>query len=326
MPTLLTDPRSGGVKKDSGVNVLPIIAETWAEVRNDNHETTYLLATYGGNDPDRDVVLHSKGTTTANTLVSHIFQRSQPESSQEKNESYNTSIPLLPKNIPVFGGMKLSNGKFASFLYIGDDVGIISRGRASMHKNGVLNILEGCGEYTDIEVRGGMTEHDIISSLENNINISNMMSDNVSRRNITNEVVDKALSYDVEEVNHASGESSITIDNQYKTNVLTITEKNSTGIHNCDSSTTKTVTLSMTSNTIKGSTTTTTIPYEKLQTMTLDDLMKCNFDSTTTMDVTKKELLLSEEEFLDVFQMGKESFYQQPKWKQIRLKKDKLLF
>jgi hypothetical protein len=28
MPTLLTDPRSGGVKKTSGVKVLPIIAES----------------------------------------------------------------------------------------------------------------------------------------------------------------------------------------------------------------------------------------------------------------------------------------------------------
>ena len=28
MPTLFTDPRSGGVKKSSGVNVLPIVQES----------------------------------------------------------------------------------------------------------------------------------------------------------------------------------------------------------------------------------------------------------------------------------------------------------
>jgi hypothetical protein len=32
MPTLLTDPRSGGVKKSSGVNVLPIIAKSKSTV------------------------------------------------------------------------------------------------------------------------------------------------------------------------------------------------------------------------------------------------------------------------------------------------------
>jgi hypothetical protein len=28
MPTLFTDPRSGGIKKSSGVNVLPIVRES----------------------------------------------------------------------------------------------------------------------------------------------------------------------------------------------------------------------------------------------------------------------------------------------------------
>ena len=46
MPTLLTDPRSGGIKKSSGVTVSPIIAKTWKEVRDDTTDTTFLLATY----------------------------------------------------------------------------------------------------------------------------------------------------------------------------------------------------------------------------------------------------------------------------------------
>ena len=46
-----------------------------------------------------------------------------------------------------------------SFVYIGVGVGIMLKGRASMHKNGVLNLLEGCD--TEIEVWKGMREEDV---------------------------------------------------------------------------------------------------------------------------------------------------------------------
>lgn len=61
MPTLLTDPRSGGIKKSSGVNVLPVIAETWKEVRDDTTDISFLLATYN-NGSKTDITLYKKGS------------------------------------------------------------------------------------------------------------------------------------------------------------------------------------------------------------------------------------------------------------------------
>jgi len=152
MPTLLTDPRSGGVKKKSGVNVLPIIHETWSKVRSDDDETTFLLATYALNSK-QDIDLLRCGTDP-NPLTA-IF-----------------SDPNLPQNSPIFGGMRIiqdndndndhdhdnSKVSFASFVYIGEEVGVMAKGRASMHTNGVLNVLEGCsGDWNNVEVWRGMT-------------------------------------------------------------------------------------------------------------------------------------------------------------------------
>ena len=43
MPTLMTDPRSGGVKKSSGVNVLPIVAESECAVWTDSLSRVLLV-------------------------------------------------------------------------------------------------------------------------------------------------------------------------------------------------------------------------------------------------------------------------------------------
>lgn len=54
----------------------------------------------------------------------------------------------LPDADPVFGGCRLSSGRFQSFYYAPDAASVMKKGRASMHKNGVLNVLEGCdGEF-----------------------------------------------------------------------------------------------------------------------------------------------------------------------------------
>lgn len=65
----------------------------------------------------------------------------------------------FPDDQPIFGGAKLTSGRFASFVYSGDKVGVMSKGRASMHKNGVLNVLEGCD--LEVEVWPNMKEEDI---------------------------------------------------------------------------------------------------------------------------------------------------------------------
>ena len=52
----------------------------------------------------------------------------------------------LPENEPCFGGCRFANGRFKHFYHAAGSV--MKKGRASMHKNGVLNVLEGCdGEF-----------------------------------------------------------------------------------------------------------------------------------------------------------------------------------
>lgn len=88
---------------------------------------------------------------------------------------------VLPPGKPVFGGVKLSSGKFVSFLYIDEDCPAMKRGRTLMYKNGmyyscylvlannnkiqiheivtvvgVFNALEGC--VGEIEMKPGLTE------------------------------------------------------------------------------------------------------------------------------------------------------------------------
>jgi len=139
MPTLLTDPRSGGVKKNSGVVLSSSIRETWAEVRDDkNGDVDWVIIGYE-NGSKTDVTVTNKGSGGVESCCN-----------------------ALPEDEPVFGGIRLrKNGRFISFFYSGEGTSIIRKGRASMHKNGVLNTLEGC-DYS-VELKSGMTEDDLHS-------------------------------------------------------------------------------------------------------------------------------------------------------------------
>ena len=66
----------------------------------------------------------------------------------------------LPESEPVFGGFKLSNGRFRHFYYAPEAASVMKKGRASMHKNGVLNVMEGCDG--EVNMHPGITEADII--------------------------------------------------------------------------------------------------------------------------------------------------------------------
>jgi hypothetical protein len=56
----------------------------------------------------------------------------------------------LPGADPVFGGCRLRTGRFVAFYYAPDGASVMKKGRASMHKNGVLNVLEGCDGELDM--------------------------------------------------------------------------------------------------------------------------------------------------------------------------------
>ena len=136
MPTLMTDPRSGGVKKSSGVNVLPIVAEIWARVRNNGDPITYLIAGFDGTSKT-DVTVITKGEGGIEGCALN-----------------------LPVNHACWGGCRLSSGRFVTFYYADEGTPTMQKGRASMYKNGVLNVLE--GSNTEVDMRPGLREEDIV--------------------------------------------------------------------------------------------------------------------------------------------------------------------
>ena len=131
--TLQTDPRSGGVKRSSGVNVLPEVSETWSKIRDDsNKDVDWLVAGYvPGSKTDITVIASGIGGPSA-------------------------CAEALPDGEPVFGGCRMSNGRFQGFFYASDNTSGMKKGRASMHKNGVLNVLE--GRDGEIDMKPGFSE------------------------------------------------------------------------------------------------------------------------------------------------------------------------
>mmetsp|Transcript_2181 Transcript_2181/g.3145 ORF Transcript_2181/g.3145 Transcript_2181/m.3145 type:complete len:181 (+) Transcript_2181:97-639(+) len=125
--TLQTDPRSGGLKRSSGVNVLPCVAETWSQVRDDkNEDVNWLIAGYASNSKT-DITVIAKG----------------PGGMDACSQS-------LPKDQAVFGGIRVGQ-RFVTFFYTDEGTPTMQKGRASMHKNGVLNVLEGADGEVEIQ-------------------------------------------------------------------------------------------------------------------------------------------------------------------------------
>lgn len=117
--TLQTDPRSGGIKRSSGVNVLPCVGKTWSQVRDDkNDDVNWLIAGYVSNSKT-DVAVIAKG-----------------------RGGMDICSQSLPNNQAVFGGIRVGQ-RFVTFFYADEETPTMQKGRASMHKNGVLNVLEG---------------------------------------------------------------------------------------------------------------------------------------------------------------------------------------
>ena len=94
---------------------LQIIA--WAEVRDDSNPIDWLLAGYHGKSKTEITVL-AKGYGGLEECAN-----------------------ILPDAEPVFGGVKLSNGKFVHFFYADEGTSVMKKGRASMHKNGKICMM-----------------------------------------------------------------------------------------------------------------------------------------------------------------------------------------
>ena len=106
MPTLFTDPRSGGVKKSSGVNVLPIVSEIWAQVRDDKSDVDYLIASFDGSSKT-DITVVSSGSGGVEACAAALLE-----------------------NKPCYGGVRLrQNGRFVTFFYVPEGCPPMQRGR-----------------------------------------------------------------------------------------------------------------------------------------------------------------------------------------------------
>lgn len=232
-------------------------------MRSDTHESTYLLATYSENSKT-DIRLYDSGPGGIEAACRN-----------------------LPNDIPIFGGARLSTGRFVSFTYHGDEVGIMLRGRSSMHKNGVFNVLQGCD--TEIEVWSNMTEEHVGKSFGKE-DVVSAVSTSVKRGKSTSQSAqqtgkDISIRYPV----HVPRQSAMVPSPSTTTNT--------------DNNKNKEPPI---------------IPYETLKSIA---------DSTNLgIDPRHKELALSDEEFENIFHMSKESFASLADWKKTQLKKAASLF
>jgi hypothetical protein len=143
--TLQTDPRSGGIKRGSGVVVCPTVGEAWAEVRDDsNGDVDWLLIGYDGNSKN-NLKLIEKGKGGIDVVSAKL-----------SSTTYITDVGGA-----VFGGIRLQkkNGKFVHFVYIDENCPAMKKGRTLMYKNGVFNVLKGCDG--EIEMKPDITEDDM---------------------------------------------------------------------------------------------------------------------------------------------------------------------
>ncbi|KAL3779259.1 hypothetical protein HJC23_009196 [Cyclotella cryptica] len=91
MPTLLTDPRSGGTAKSSGVKVDQSVAQTWSQVRDDSTPTNWLIASFDGNSKT-DVTVVASGSGGLEECSSKLL------------------------DVACYGGIRLANGRFVTFF------------------------------------------------------------------------------------------------------------------------------------------------------------------------------------------------------------------
>ena len=85
----------------------------WSKVRDDkNKDVDWILVGYDGNSKT-DMTVVDSGSGGLEAVSSK-----------------------LPEGEPIFGGVRLSTGRFVHFLYIDESCNAMKRGRTLMYKNG----------------------------------------------------------------------------------------------------------------------------------------------------------------------------------------------
>lgn len=278
MATMQTGCVTGGVKKSSGVSVQDDVSMNWAKVRDDLcTEIDWILCSFeelGGSGNNKQTKSHSNNIIT-------ILKGSG-------------GVEVCGREMPtdgriIFGGSKvLSTGRFVHFMYVDlDNTPAMLRGRASMFKNGVLNVLEGCD--CEIEMRPGIKEGDVISQVEK-----------------------------------ATGGTGTHV-SVPKTKILAPSAKKATPVFKQEknkSETTKSMGSSTKSN---SSSATKVIPSNEQVSILSYALLKSN-PNLPGVDPKRKELSLSNNEFKEVFGMEKDEYLKLAHWKQVQKKKEVGLF
>mmetsp|Transcript_48741 Transcript_48741/g.146879 ORF Transcript_48741/g.146879 Transcript_48741/m.146879 type:complete len:267 (-) Transcript_48741:177-977(-) len=266
MPTLFTDPRSGGVKKSSGVNVLQTVAETWEEVRdNRNPAVDWLIAGFDRRSKT-DITVLKKGNGGVARCSSE-----------------------LPHGLACFGGCRLmTSGRFVTFFYADEDTPTMQKGRASMYKNGVLNVL--CGSDCEVTMRPGLNEDEALLQVSSDVSTSAAIRSSSATPT-------KPLSKKKADKPHRINQKTSQIDAGRKTE------------NNADI-------VSSTQQLEVGN----SVPYEILKGI-YDPA-----DLPSWVDPLNREEALSEEDFSKVFGMHRKEFHSLPAWKRSQEKKAAGLF
>ena len=128
MATFMTGDTSGGQAKSSGVSIDASIATFWLHTRNTGG---FMLVGYL-KDSKTEVGLVAAGEGGIDELVKAA-----------------RALPNLSSTV-LWGGVATSSNSFKHVFHIGEDVGGLAKGRASLHKNAVLNAIEGCVGEMDL--------------------------------------------------------------------------------------------------------------------------------------------------------------------------------
>lgn len=203
----------------------------------------------------------------------------------------------LPTKTASYGGCRLSSGRFVCFFYAAEGTPIMQKGRASMYKNGVLNTLVGCD--LEIAIKRNMTELNLVRGDE-----SSEISNNVTA--IPTPVSDDNSSVSVVE------SSAHTASNNNETIAPIESRLAEVQVSGADEN----IDTSMESLHLSDK----AVPYSAIKDVSDPSMLPPG------VDPTKREMALSDTEFLDVFGVGKDSFQSLPLWKRNAKKKEKGLF
>ena len=259
----------------------------WSEVRDDCNPIDWIIVGYEGSSKS-DINVLLKGSGGLEECSSN-----------------------LPRQKAVFGGVRLSSGRFVTFFYASEGTSIMQKGRASMHKNGVFNVLE--GSDCEIEIEPQLNEDEVVLPvISNGVSGDKVHSKATKNKNSLRAQVDVGNGCDHEPI--MTEESTMTKERHYDEEPLAHEKIESTGDSEVDEQNTNDLSP------IADSENSVNVPYSILKGIGNISLLP------EGVDPLKREMSLSVEEFEEVFGMNKETFYRQPAWKQTNQKKKALLF